>query len=147
MGEELAGVGWVSGSKGNGCSRQGSSSFTGKIGAWALDGDLVGGARGGNVLGAIPAGVVGGPVSDLAVDNIRLGMRLEDVVGPPPDGGEGIGQLTLLTQLAVKLHHSPCQEGYGVGHGEAELHVVACIVVASREIDLRQNTDGADCLG
>lgn len=103
MGEELVGVRWVSRLKGNG--RTGA--FAGKIGAGALVGDLVGNARGGHVLPMLPAGMVGVAIAELATENFRLGMGPDEVVSDPPDGGEGVAQLALVTQLALELHHAP----------------------------------------
>ena len=63
-------------------------------------------------------------------------VGLHQPVGSPLDGLPHVAQLPGGAQLAAVLDGRPGEDGDGEGHGEAELDVVAGVVVAACEVHL-----------
>lgn len=93
-------------------------------------------ARRGHVFRPLPALVIGVAIADLDVEKSGPGVSLEEVVGPPFHGGQRVLQLALGLKLGAKFDDGPRQAGYGEGVREAELDVVAGVVISSGEINL-----------
>jgi len=70
----------------------------------------------------------------LQEDDAGVGEGLEEVVGGPADGAGGVAAL-VARHVAAELDDAPGQHGGGERHGEAELDVVAGVVVAALEVD------------
>ena len=64
-------------------------------------------------------------------------MGFDEVVGAPLDGVEGVGELAGGGDVGAVLEEAPGEHGDGEGHGEAELDVVAGVVVAAHQVHLR----------
>lgn len=83
--------------------------------------------------------MISGGVADLDVDcSGSMGGGLEEVVGGPPECVEGVGEIG-GGHAAAEVDDAPCKHGGGEGHGEAELDVVAGVVVAAGEVHLQHN--------
>jgi len=70
----------------------------------------------------------------LQEDDAGVGEGLEEVVGGPADGAGGVAAL-VARHVAAELDDAPGQHGGGERHGEAELDVVAGVVVPALEVD------------
>jgi hypothetical protein len=66
-------------------------------------------------------------------DDARVRERLEQVVGGPSDGVRGVAVLVVRHGLA-ELQHAPGQHRGRERHGEAELDVVAGVVVTALQV-------------
>ena len=98
--------------------------------------DLERGAVRGHVLGPLPARVVVCAHAHLPPQLVRTRVGLHQPVGSPLDGLPHVPQLPGGAQLAAVLDGRPGEDGDGEGHGEAELDVVAGVVVATCEVHL-----------
>ncbi|RWV96536.1 hypothetical protein GW17_00040745 [Ensete ventricosum] len=136
VGEKCAGVFGVGSLEGNRGSGQGGGRLCGHVGSGMGGVDLVGRTGGGHVLRPLPAVVVGAAVADLDVEDVRLGVSMDQVVGTPPDGGQSVTELFLRLKPGAELHHPPRDSGQRVGKREPKLHVVPGVEVSSGEINL-----------
>ena len=73
----------------------------------------------------------------LGPELVGLGVRLDEVVGAPLDGLERVGELAGVGDGGAVLEEAPGEHGDGEGHGQAELDVVAGVVVPAHQIHLR----------
>ncbi|WVZ85779.1 hypothetical protein U9M48_032656, partial [Paspalum notatum var. saurae] len=109
--------------------------LAGGVGSRRGRGHRVHGPRRVHVLGPLPAAVVRVRVAHADVERARgLRRRLEQVVRAPPHGGARVVHPRL--HLAPVLQHAPRQHRRREGHREAELDVVAAVVVPSRQVHL-----------
>ena len=63
-------------------------------------------------------------------------MGTEEEVGGPLDRRPEVAELTRRRHLVAVLGGAPAQQGDAERHREAELHVVAGVVVAARQVHL-----------
>jgi hypothetical protein len=63
----------------------------------------------------------------------RLGVRLDEVVGAPLDGLQRVPPLPGGLDVGGEVDGAPREHGDGEGHGQAELDVVAGVVVPADE--------------
>ncbi|BAT03542.1 Os08g0114225 [Oryza sativa Japonica Group] len=131
--EEARGVGRVGAAEHHGRRGERGGRLAGDVGTRLVGGDAVDAAGCVHVLGALPAAVVLVGVGDLDVERAgRGGGGLEEVVGAPAHGGAGVGQLG-AHELA-EVEHAPRQHRRRERHGQAELDVVAGVVVPAHQI-------------
>lgn len=65
-----------------------------------------------------------------------MGVGFDEVIGAPLDGLERVRQLAGGSDLSAVLDHPPRQHCDGERHREAELDVVASVVVSSDQVHL-----------
>ena len=107
MEEQKAGIAMVMSVEDNGGGGHGGGCFTGDVGARVGWVDLIGPTRGGHVLGSLPTVMISIGVSNLDPKNIGLRVGLEEVVGAPLDGGQGMWKLVSDDYFIGVLGHGP----------------------------------------
>jgi len=112
----------------------GGGGLADEVGAGVVAVDLVRLPRRGHVLGPLPAVVVGVAVADLGPQHVGLGVRLDEVVGAPLDGLQHVAPLAGGLDLVPELHGAPRQHGDRERHRQAELDVVAGVVVPAHQV-------------
>ena len=78
--------------------------------------------------------------TDLSVQHVGLRVRLDQVVRAPLDGVGGVAELAGRRHLVAVLDDAPGHHGDRERHRQAELDVVAGVVVAAHQIHLEWTT-------
>ncbi|BAS97103.1 Os06g0257050 [Oryza sativa Japonica Group] len=128
--EEAVGVVGVGVAEDDGGGGEGGGGLGGDVGAGVGGVDLVDGARGVHVLGALPAGVVAEGVADLDVHRVGRRRRLHQVVRRPPHRLPRLRRVR--PEAPPEVDQPPRHERRRERHREPELHVVAGVVVPSQ---------------
>lgn len=67
-----------------------------------------------------------------------MSVSFDEVIGAPFDGLQRVLQLPCSSDAVAVLRHAPRQHGYSESHGQAELYIIAGVVVSSDQINLPQ---------
>jgi hypothetical protein len=136
--QELGGVGAVDAAEGDRGGRERGGRLGRHVGAVVGGVDLVGGPGRRHVLRPLPAVVVAPRAPHLHPELVRLRVRLQEIIRPPPQTVQRIPQLPRPPQLRIKLTDPPRHHRHRIRHRQPKLHIIPRIVISPCQVNLHK---------